>query len=466
VAPTLWIDVEDLFEYALHNLRPSGIQRLAFQLYASLQEQHGGTSLVRFVRHDTARNTFRAVTWPEVKAAFDDLSARQATSLATRTFVYTPRRRRWRALAHRLPPPVRASLIQAFRTQGLALRSWWRLLLASGRCLRLAPGRHAGRRHTGRDGFASGVARGDVLLALGSPWSHPEYGGLIRAERERHGLRFSLLVYDLSVLLHPEWFGQGLTTSFRRWFNDLLPLCDTVFAISRATAADVTAYACEHGIALPSPVVPLPLGTRLIEAPAEAPRHERQPPAGSYVLYVSTIEARKNHTLLFRIWRRLLDEIPRDRMPTLVFAGRIGWLVDDLMQQIVNTDYLSGRLVVIGDASDAQLAVLYRDCLFTVYPSYFEGWGLPVTESLAFGKPCLASDRTSLPEAGGSLARYIDPDDARGWHDAIRQLITDLPLLASWEAEVRRGFRPVPWSATVRALLAGLRHPASCSGFC
>jgi glycosyltransferase involved in cell wall biosynthesis len=132
--------------------------------------------------------------------------------------------------------------------------------------------------------------------------------------------------------------------------------------------------------------------------------------------------------------------------------------VQDLMQQIINTDYLFGSLVVLADASDDELAALYRGCLFTVYPSFFEGWGLPIIESLAFGKPCLASDRTSLPEAGGNLACYADPDDLNAWYTVIRKLLEHPGELALWEERIRHEFKPTDCSATIDALLAGLWH--------
>jgi glycosyltransferase involved in cell wall biosynthesis len=90
-----------------------------------------------------------------------------------------------------------------------------------------------------------------------------------------------------------------------------------------------------------------------------------------------------------------------------------------------------------------------------------------VTESLAFGKPCLISDRTSLPEAGGNLARYQDPEDLHGWYAAIRQILEDRTQLAEWETRIRREFEPVPWSATIDALIGGLSHfPADRSENC
>ena len=465
MAATLWIDVEDLFEYALHNSRPSGIQRGSFQLYHSLQTEYGDTGLVRFVRHNTARSSFYVVTWSEVAAAFGRLATGGQPGPKRRGAVAAVDRQRkfLRGLVHRLSPALRSSLIEALKTQGLAFCAWWRLARATTRgvrswMLRLTTAR---RRDTARDDLVHLVTPGDIVLALGAPWSHPEYVTFVRAQCERNGLRFALLIYDLAALRCPEWFDRGLAKAFRAWLDGILPLCDVVFAISRATAADVTAYAGELGIALAGPVKPLPMGTNLSDdiPNIAAPRNQRQPPPGSYVLFVSTIEARKNHILLFRIWRRMLDEMPRDQVPILVFAGRVGWLVDDLMQQIINTDYLFGRLVLMEDASDEELASLYRGCLFTVYPSFFEGWGLPVTESLAFGKPCLISDRTALPEAGGNLARYMDPDDLHGWYVAIRQILEDPAQLAQWEARIRREFKPVPWSDTAHALLAGLRHP-------
>jgi glycosyltransferase involved in cell wall biosynthesis len=306
--------------------------------------------------------------------------------------------------------------------------------------------------------FVEYAEQGDILLALGAPWSHPDYAKLIRGLHGR-GLRFALLVYDLIPIRRPEWCDRGLVQLFGQRFGTLLPLCDFVFAISRATAIDVEKFARENKIALPGPVLPLPIGTGF-GSQQSLPSGRPILPAGTYVLFVSTIEARKNHALLFRVWRRLLEEMPAEHVPTLVFAGRIGWLVDDLMRQIANTEYLDGKLVVIEDPTDADLAGLYRGCLFTLFPSYYEGWGLPVTESLAFGKPCIIANRTSLPEAGGRLARSFDPDNLHDAYHVIRQTIEDRPGLAQWEAEIRREFRPVPWSATVTAILAGLKLSA------
>ena len=479
MAARLWIDVEDLFEYVRSNRRPSGIQRLAFEIYQTMQARYGDTGLVQFVRHDIRHNSFRAVPWREVTALFERLTEHEAAPpicLERGISPHPPARQLIRKLVHRLTPSLRPALVDAALTLSEALRAWGRLAGevrhgARSRLRRLTVRiRHMAMGRPGRAGaqepvsFAECATSGDVVLALGAPWSHPDYPAMVRMQRDR-GLRFGLLVYDLIPIRRPEWCERDLVRLFRASVESMLPLCDVVFAISRATAADVEAYARENGIALRGPVTPIPIGTGFgsQSQPAVTSRCRALPTASTYALFVSTIEARKNHTLLFRVWRRLLEDLPPERVPTLVFAGRIGWLIDDLMRQIANTEHLNGKLVVIEDPTDSELTMLYRGCLFTVFPSFHEGWGLPVTESLAFGKPCLISNRTSLPEAGGRLVRSFDPDNLHDAYQVVRQVIDDRPGLARWAAEVQREFKPVPWSATVDAILTRLGHSPGAS---
>ena len=373
---------------------------------------------------------------------------------------------RWRArrLVHRLPPGLRQRLLAIARLQWQAASAFADLFAfgaaaaVRGLRRRATP---AGARREPAENFAALARPGDVLVALGAPWAHPDYAGLVRDAKRRCGVRFAVLVFDIIPIRRPEWCDRGLVRVFRAWFSTILPEADVVLAISRATAGDVERFAAERGIALAAPVQVIPIGTGFGATPDTAPiASDRLPPAGGYALFVSTIEARKNHLLLFRVWRRMLDELPAERVPTLVFVGRVGWLVGDLMQQLQNTDCLDGKIRLIEDASDAELSALYRGCAFTVFPSLYQGWGLPVTESLAFGKPCLAARATALPEAGGRLARYFDPESVADAYAAIRAAIDDPEGLRAWQDEIVRGFAPVPWSATADAVMRCLAPPA------
>ena len=471
MAATVWIDVEDLFEYANENTRPSGIQRLAFEIYRELHARRTEAD-IRFVRHTASGTGFGVVPWSDIAALFADLTDRRLTP----TELHGKRRLsggsgRVERLLRPLPDSWRPAATEV-AASGVSLA---RALSGLAAALARQPKRGMPRPASGPTPVHA-MAHGDVILVLGSPWSITAYDGLIRRHRDQFGTRFALLVYDLIPLRRPEWCDAALVRRFREWLLPMLPLCDHVFAISRFSAADFEAFAAGQGVVLPCKVRTIPIGTtRLAPAPADgaaevatggatggaagASSGRVLPPPGSYALIVSTIEARKNHLLLFRVWRRLLEEMPPDQVPTLVFAGRVGWLVDDLMRQISNTGYLDGKLIVWESPTDAELASLYAGCRFTLFPSLYEGWGLPVTESLAAGKPCLTSNGTSMPEAGAGLTRMFDPDNLHDATAKIRAAIEDEAGLAAWQAQVRRDFRPVPWSASAEALLSGLFGP-------
>ncbi len=470
-ASAIWIDVDDLFHYVRHNTRPSGIQRLTFELYSALESRgHAAGRRIGFVRIGPHSDTFRLVSWAEVRALCLGLTAaRIEQEQAPPPARPRPPRRLQRRIAAavdaRLPGPARERFHRFRVLQKAALQS----LSEFGREPSPdASGTQAAERpelvEPVREGVAlRDVARpGDWLLSLGASWHRTDYGRLLERARREQGVRTAALFYDLIPLRRPEWCHHSLVDSFGTWLEGVLPSLDALFAISGATARDVDAFLSGQGRPDTRPVRTIPIGTgfpaslhAVREAAEPVPDHALPAP-GSYVLFVSTIEARKNHALMFQVWRCLAQTVPPEDLPILVFAGRIGWLVSDLLLQISNTNYCDGKLLIVEDPSDAVLVRLYEGCLFTVLPSLFEGWGLPVTESLASGKPCITANGSALPEAGGGLTRMFDPLDL---HDAMRVIsatLADREDLLRWEQVVRRSFVPVPWTRSADALLAGL----------
>lgn len=452
----VWVDVEDLLSYARKFARPSGIQRLAFEIFQQLAE----TADARFVRHPAPPH-LAEVGWGEVLAAFAEMSGAASSAPAPAPAAVSAdagQRGALRRVAFRFPPSVQHPLMRGLRAQRDAAKAFGEAALAGGK---LGAGHLRGRRGAraaGPDALDQ-IRPGDLFLVLDSPYV-PHYEVLLAAVRAR-GARVGILVYDMIPVVHPEWCDAGLVRTFRHWMAACLPLADRVFAISRTTARDTEAFAAAAGFTLAGPVVTLPIGTGFCRAPGAAPPRGDMPAPGSYVLFVSTIEPRKNHQLLFRVWWELSRALPRERIPTLVFAGRVGWMTGDLLRQLTNADWLGGLIRHVEAPNDAELAALYDGALFTIFPSLYEGWGLPVTESFAHGKPCLVARTASLPEAGGTLARYFDPDNLHDTIAAVRTLIDDRAGLAAWEAEVRSRFQPVSWRETALALLRSMENPAS-----
>lgn len=462
MAGTLWIEVDDLFAYAAHASRPSGIQRVAFEIGRALTEAYGQ---VRFVRYGSAAEPVEIVPFAAVAELFDRLSeaphAAGASSIPGPALPPTsgPRRALHRFLRH-VPREIREGVLDVARAERDALAALRALAsaLASALTRAAAPSRRAAAAPDRQvsSQFRALVAPGDVFFVPGSPWYRADYAAFIDALSRRHGIRLAVLMHDVMPLQHPEWCARVVVETFRTWFATVLPLADTVFATCAATARDIEAEAAHASIRLAASVRPVPLGTGFGATLPDAPLSARLPAPGSYALIVSTLEPRKNHGLLVRVWRRMLQEMPAETVPTLLFAGRVGWMVGDLLQELANADWLKGKIRLIENPTDAELALLYRGALFTLLPSFAEGWGLPVSESLAFGKPCLAADRPALREAGGALVRYFDPDNLHDACRAIRAAIEDRAGLAAWTERVRREFRPVAWRMTAEAVLAGL----------
>lgn len=307
-----------------------------------------------------------------------------------------------------------------------------------------------------RDDLA-GAQPGDILLMAGENWAHHDFDAL-RALRNKSGLRLAVLCQDMIPEVCPQFFaGSEFVAQYRAYADFLVRDADLVIAISQSTRADILAYAESRG-GMAGRVATVQLGADLpaASAPAPPPPLESAAP-GSFVISVSTIQSRKNFDLLYRLWQRMSRErVPG--LPKLVIVGRRGFGSTDLLWQIENDPLVRDSITVLHQASDPELVWLYRNCLFTLYPSFYEGWGLPVTESLSFGKYCLASNTSSMPEAGQGLVLHLDPLDFPAWRAAVMTLIADREELRARERRIATEYRPVTWADSARALVAELQR--------
>jgi len=306
--------------------------------------------------------------------------------------------------------------------------------------------------------FARQVKRGDILVNFGASWEHRQYGAKIRELKRRHGLRFALLVHDVLPISHPEFVSPQHLPNFMKWFLEMGRTWDMVLTPSVASAEAVRRALVEHGMTIP-PIRPIPFGAGFKASPSA---RAAAPVSGQpYVLFVSTIEIRKNHILMVRIWEELLRRHGAAAVPALVFVGKFGWEIDGLKQHLAATENLPGKIVIANTLSDAEVAKAYDNCLFTVFPSFCEGWGLPVTESLAHGKLCVASNVTSIPEAGGRFADYFNPNDFESALGLVERAIFDESYRASREFEIRSAFVRQSWEDCAKAVIEILTLEAS-----
>ena len=286
-----------------------------------------------------------------------------------------------------------------------------------------------------------------VIVFLGAVWIND---ALMLAARDAHaqGARCVYLLYDLTPVLETG-HTAAVNKLFDRYLNLITQTASRVPAISQSSRRDYEQHCADRGWLAPDgtatglPCGLVPEGLDLDESPWPRP----------YALFVGTVESRKNHILALRAWQRLIELRGEKEVPDLVCIGRLGWHADEFLREYVTTGGLGGKVSVLtSSVSDADLARFYAHAEFTVYPSRYEGWGLPVGESLAFGKLPVVAHNSSLPEAGGDLAVYFRSDDV---NDLVR-VVQENALDVDARTRAERAIADAEPAGTTWAQVAGI----------
>jgi len=299
-----------------------------------------------------------------------------------------------------------------------------------------------------------------VLCLLGAAWVQRDYLHRILAFKRRFGTRFVMTIHDLIPIYARETCDQGTARVFEEFLRRALRHVDHFLSVSENTARDLSRYVAS--LSLPEPRITVTRnGASFAEfLPKADPPGELRPEElpDRFVLFVGTVEGRKNHRFMLEIWRRMIAEL--EDPPYLICVGRVGWKSESFIADLVETNYLNGKIILMQDISDADLKLLYGRCLFTVFPSIYEGWGLPVGESLAAGRVCVCSERASIPEVAGEFGVYIDIDDPEQACRIIRGMVTDEGRRRRLEAKLRQEYKPDSWRSVAEKVVTACRDAA------
>lgn len=469
----VWFDVTDIV-YWQGPL--TGIQRTVVSLLHELEAARG----LRLYRFDSAATTFVEVDWQLLPHWLRSAGAKQHGYGAPPQAGGAPpldgapgnvRRRPLERLEARLPAELRPSFAEfrvgltAFRRAAKAwLKSRWK-----------ADKRRKVAESTGTlPGISPAVALDgpvhcpfgprDVVLSLGASWLIPPPVFFLRDLKRALGFRYVCLIYDLIPTLHPEWMVENESARITSWVRLQLVTSDLVLTISEFSKAEILRYCAEASLR-PGTVAVLRLGDNVaLRSRADLARAVALPrfvPDRPFVIVVSVLDVRKNHDCLYRVWKLLARSLGAD-CPKLLFIGRPHLHVGSLLYQIAHDREVNGLIHVLTDVPDGELLWYYRNCLFTMYPSIYEGWGVPVGESLALGRYCIASNAASVPEVGGDLVDYFDPYDTFGCLALVRRAVGDPTYVARREAEIAERYRLTMWSDVARQLLGhidAIDHP-------
>ncbi len=249
-------------------------------------------------------------------------------------------------------------------------------------------------------------------------------------------------VHDLSLLLHPQWHPLDRVRHFERRFQAGLERCIHLLTDSESVRQEMLA----HLGLRPDQVTAIPLGLRPGFRPL--PRDEvqrglrRLKLPDRYLLYLGTLEPRKNVLLLLQVYCSLPAELRR-RWPLLLVGGW-GWHRAEIAA-FLDAEARHKGVIHLGYLPDRHLPLLYNGAPALVFPSHYEGFGFPPLEMLACGGAVLASTASALVELVGKKAHLVDADDSDGWREALLRVLTD----DDWQQALRHGAeetaRPYTW---------------------
>ncbi len=249
------------------------------------------------------------------------------------------------------------------------------------------------------------------------------------------GARFVPLIHDLIPITHPEYNKPRQIEAHRRRMQVTGAMADAVIVNSAATGAALTHHLLRQDLAPPRIVV-APLGFDL--PPPETippPPHPETP----YFVVLGTVEPRKNHHMLLALWRDLAETIGPGA-PRLVILGRRGWDNEIVFRMLDRCGGYGGLVDERGEVEDGVVASVLSGARALLFPSFAEGYGIPLVEALTLGVPAICSDIPALVEVGAGVPEHLHPLDGAAWRHAILDYASDrsaaraaqLQRLAAW----------------------------------
>ena len=250
--------------------------------------------------------------------------------------------------------------------------------------------------------------RGRLWLNVGHTGLNlPDLADWVRAA----DLRPILMLHDIIPITHPQFCRDGEKARHEVRVNTLLHIAHAVIGNSQDTLNRLNAYAASIGMAVPQSLPVWPGTPQLSMPPGQRP-----PPSDEFII-LGTIEGRKNHMLLLNVWEQLVAQHGM-AAPKLVIIGRRGWACDDVLTRL-NAGGFQGRVIETGPLDDAAIAQRLAGARALLFPSFAEGYGLPLIEALGAGVPAIASDLDVFREIAGGVPDLLPADDVAGWAAAI-----------------------------------------------
>ncbi len=305
---------------------------------------------------------------------------------------------------------------------------------------------------SGKNIALSDMKPGDIFFEIDAIWNMPYKRSVLLPRLKKYGVKIAVYVYDILPIILPQYTHFRTRFNFMNYIGAYLQYADVIIVSAQSTLDEI--YKLADKLELPHiPGFVSWLGSDFVkrEGTAEIPEEIKEAASGRYILNVGTIEPRKNHKLLLDAF----DNGLFDKGVKLIFVGKIGWNVEELEERIKNHPKLNNGFCHFVGLGDDALNYLYKHAFMVAFPTFNEGFGLPIIESLERGTPVLASDVPVLREVGGEYCDYFNPYDYKDFIDKLTEYLDD-PEKYARAKEAIKDFKPFTWKETSDRIISAL----------
>ncbi len=286
----------------------------------------------------------------------------------------------------------------------------------------------------------------DIFFSVGMGYSERIYE-VIEDSKKKNNFKYFQLIYDFTPITVPQTHTENINKFYKIFLDKTYKLSDIVFYGGKTAMLDGLKYAKDNN--LPEKEgIPVKFGSdvtiksNLDDIKLKEKVFEKYNIDKSYIMAVGSIEARKNHDILYQAYLELMKTT--EDLPQMIFCGYPGWKTEELLERLERDERIKNKIIII-TPDDTELEILYKNSLFTVLASLYEGWSLTLPESLNYGKFCIASDVAPLKETGEDFIDYANPYNAKEWAEKILYYYRNLDKLEEKSRNIEENWKSITW---------------------
>jgi len=251
--------------------------------------------------------------------------------------------------------------------------------------------------------------RGDKIFISWGEWWDDNFIAMLKNAHKEAAVDIVQVIHDLGPITTPQ-FSSHSTVSLTKYCHEVVPICSLILVVSKHAKQELETWLKQQKYTAP-PIRVFRNGDDFAFAEARKPDEvafkNSGLKGGDFVLAHGTVEIRKNHMLYYYVYK--LAKRRGISLPKLLISGRLGWNTEPVVELITKDPDVKDDILFLNAVSDEELSWLFDNALFSMYVSFYEGWGVPVAESLARGTPCITSNVGSMLEIADGIVYYSSP---------------------------------------------------------